>query len=186
MGPGLDDVAAGARGGAGDERLRVADEGDAARGRDGADPDGAGHRAGEAEAVEVDEVADELRARGDEGVGVGGGWLDVGGVEAVGELEEEAVGGPEGVGGGGGEGGDDGRDLEDGGAVVAGDAVVGVHRLQQLEQHPRRDRGHGWLPEEERRQRRDGEEGFGGRVDVGSGEEEDLKRLVFSNFEMPP
>ena len=43
--------------------------------------------------------------RWEEGVGVGVGELDVGGVEAVGELEEEAVGGPEGVGGGGGEGG---------------------------------------------------------------------------------
>uniref|UniRef100_A0A0D9VNM9 Uncharacterized protein n=1 Tax=Leersia perrieri TaxID=77586 RepID=A0A0D9VNM9_9ORYZ len=51
--------------------------------------------------------------------------LDVGGVEAVGELEEAAIGRLEGVGGGGGEGGDDGGDLEHRGAVVAGDAVVG-------------------------------------------------------------
>ena len=70
--------------------------------------------------------------------------LDVGGVEAVGEVEEEAVGGDEeGVGGGGGERRDDGGDLEHRGAVVAGDAVVGVHGLQELEQHPRRERRHG-------------------------------------------
>jgi len=50
--------------------------------------------------VEVDEVADDVGPRGEERVGVGGGGLDVGGVDAVGELEEEAVGGAEqGVGG---------------------------------------------------------------------------------------
>jgi len=93
----------------------------------------------------VDEVTDEVRARGnEERIGVGGRELDVGGVATVGEVEEEAVGGEEeGVGGGGGEGRDDGGDLEHRGAVVAGDAVIGVLGLQELEQHPRRERRHG-------------------------------------------
>ena len=90
-------------------------------------------------------MSDEVWARGEEErIGVGGGQLDVGGVEAVGEVEEEAVGGEEeGVGGGGGEGRDDGGDLEHRGAVLAGDALVGVHGQQELEQHPRRERRHG-------------------------------------------
>jgi hypothetical protein len=92
---GLDDVAAGAGGSAGDEWLGAADAGEGSGGRHGAEPDGAGDGPGEAEAIEVDEVADEVRARGEERVGVGVRELDVGGVEAVGEVEEEAVGGGE-------------------------------------------------------------------------------------------
>jgi hypothetical protein len=143
----LDDVAAGAGGGAHDEGLGVADAGEGSGGGHGAEADGEGDGAREAEAVEMDEVPDEVRARGEERVGVGGGQLDVGGVEAVGEVEEGAVGGEEeGVGGGGGEGGDDGGDLEHRGAVLPRDALVGVHGLEELEQHPRRDRRHGCRP----------------------------------------
>ena len=142
---GLDDVPAGAGGRAGDERLRSGGAGEGPGGGDEAEAEGAGHGAREAEAIEVDEVTDEVRARGnEERIGVGGRELDVGGVATVGEVEEEAVGGEEeGVGGGGGEGRDDGGDLEHRGAVVAGDAVVGVHGLQELKQHPRRERRHG-------------------------------------------
>lgn len=94
----------------------------------------------------MDEVADEVRAGGEEErIGVRGGQLDVGGVLAVGEVEEEAVGGDEeGVGGGGGEGRDDGGDLEHRGAVLPRDALVGVHGLEELEQHTRRERRHGY------------------------------------------
>lgn len=65
------------------------------------------HRAGELEAFEVDKVANKVRTHGDKGVNNGG--LDIGGVEAVEELEELVVRGPEGVGDGGGEGDDDGE-----------------------------------------------------------------------------
>lgn len=91
----------------------------------------------------MDEVADDVGPRGEERVGVGVGGLDVGGVDAVGELEEEAVGWAEqGVSGGGRERGHDGGDLERRGAVLPGDPLVRVHRLQQLQQHPLRHRRH--------------------------------------------
>lgn len=110
----------------------------------------------------MDQVSDDVGPRGEERVGVGGGGLDVGGVEAVGELEEEAVGGAEqGVGGGGCERGHDRRDLERGGAVLPGDSLVRVHRLQQAQQDPRRYRRHGLLSV-----RRSGGEGGEGFVDT--------------------
>jgi hypothetical protein len=91
----------------------------------------------------VDEVADDVGPRGEERVRIGGGGLDVGGVDAVGELEEEAVGGAkQGVGGGGRERGHDGGDLERRGAMLPGDPLVRVHRLQKPQQHPLRHRRH--------------------------------------------
>ena len=56
---------------------------------------------------------------------------DVGGVERVGELDEEAMVGPE-VGGVRGHGGDDSDHLQHGGAVVAGDFGRRVHGLEEL------------------------------------------------------
>ena len=108
----------------------------------------------------MDEVADDVGPRGEERVGVGGGGLDVGGVEAVGELEEEAVGGAEqGFGGGGRERGHDGGDLQHRGAVLPRHPLVRVHRLQQPQQNGRQRR-HRFA--RRRQSGREGEREFGG------------------------
>ena len=88
------------------------------------------------DAVEVDEVAHELRAgRGQQRVGVGGWDLDVGAVEAIGEVEEDAVGGrrgeERGVGGGGCQRRHHGRHLQHWRAVLPRHTLLRVHRLQQ-------------------------------------------------------
>jgi hypothetical protein len=82
----------------------------------------------------VDEVADELRAGGgQQRVGVGWWDLDVGAVEAVGEVEEDAVGGrrgeERGVGGGRRERGHHRRHLQHGRAVLPRHALLRVHRM---------------------------------------------------------
>lgn len=86
----------------------------------------------EDEAVDVDELA-EVEAVVEDEIDVAVGEGDVGGVEGVGEVDEEAVVGPE-VGGAGGEGGDDADHLEKRGAVVAGDFGRRVHGLEELEE----------------------------------------------------
>ena len=122
------------------EGVGGADEGEAAG--DGAEGRGAGDGGVEEEAVEVDELA-ELEAVGEDEVGVAVREGDVGGVEGVGELDEEAVVGPE-VGGAGRESGDDADHLEERGAVVAGDFGGGVDGLEELEEDSWSESRHGW------------------------------------------
>lgn len=85
---------------------------------DWSDPGYAGNRGVKLEAVDVDELA-ELEAIVEDEIDVAVGEGDVGGVEGVRELDEEALVGPE---VGAGEGGDDSDNLEKGRAVVAGDS----------------------------------------------------------------
>lgn len=81
----------------------------------------------------MDELA-ELDLVGEDEVGVVAGDGDEGGVEGVGDLDEEA-GGAEGVAVGGG--GEDLEDLEEGGAVVAGNLEVGAGVAEELGQNAR-------------------------------------------------